>query len=123
MFGEWFGLLIHDAKAIILGFEMRDLAHPSYLMLWLVILFYPLHGVDRNDPIAGLVYVLYSLFVGTTVFFALPKNFQEISDLNTHFGILVIMGCVTAYRWWFHTNEPKKVVAKAETHENKGDFR
>ena len=69
----------------------------------MVILYLPLHGIDREDPIAGMVYILYCVGSGATLFFALPNNFEEPEDLPIHFAVLLVMGLGAAYRW-FHKN-------------------
>ena len=103
MFFEWLSFLAEDIKLALLALEPKDLAYPTYAVLWVVILFYPLHGVDRQDPIAGLVYILYCVGAGATLFFALPDHFSRAIDLPLHFGVLTIMGGFAAYRW-FHKN-------------------
>ena len=120
---DWFSFLKEDLQAVVYAFELNDLAYPTYFILWLIILFLPLLGIDRHDPIAGLVYILYLVTTGATLIFALPDNLNSVSDLNIHFSVLVAMGCAAAYRW-FHDNNRRQVVLKeenkGETNESKG---
>lgn len=100
MQADWFWLILNDLKSLVLSIEITDLTYASYLVLWAVILLYPLHKVDRNDPIAGLMYVFYSLIAGTTLFFALPDNFKGFNNWKIHLGVLSMMGLLTCYRWF-----------------------
>ena len=114
MFLEWMTFLGEDIRQAIMALEPKDMAYPSYTILWLVILFYPLHGIDRQDPVAGLVYILYCLGSGATLVFALPEHFTNLSDMPMHIGVLMIMGLGAAYRW-FHKNNQ---TLTREEHEN-----
>ncbi len=105
---DWLKFLYEDATASYNSIEMNDLAYPSYILLWLLLLMFPLTRVDRSDPIAGLVYVLFSITTGATLIFGLPGDFTSFSDINIHFAILLGMGCIAAYRW-FHINNIKNV--------------
>lgn len=104
MFLDWLTFLYDDTLASYHSIEVSDLAYPSYIFLWLCILFTPLNRIDRQDPIAGLVYVLFSIATGATLFFGLPRNFTAFTDINIHFACLLAMGCIAAYRW-FHGND------------------
>ena len=108
---DWFRLIIHDLKSLILSIELKDLTYASYLVLWGVILFYPLHRVDRADPIAGLMYVFYSVAAGATVFFALPKIFTEPGDVGVHCAVLASMALISSYRW-FRLEDKQEILIK-----------
>ena len=103
MFLDSMFFLFEDVILWFYSIKLADFAYPSYIFLWLVILYLPLHGIDCADPIAGLVYVLYCIGSGATLFFALPGEFAKTSDLPIHFGTLLVMGLAAAYRW-FHKN-------------------
>ena len=115
MQNEWFWLIVGDFKALIDSLELADLAYVSYFLVWAVILFYPLHKVDRADPIAGLMYVFFMLAAGAIVFFALPGLFRSFKDFNTHFGVLTGMAIIASYRW-FRLDDKYKDLAE---HANK----
>lgn len=101
---DWITFLADDIHQAILAIELKNLAYPTYIALWLIILFFPLSGIDKQDPIAGLVYILYCLGSGVTLFFALPGNFTKNSDIKTHLMVCLSMGLCACYRWFRNTN-------------------
>ena len=99
MFLESMTFLAEDFVIALYSITPKDFAYPSYILLWMVILYLPLHGIDCADPVAGMVYVLYCIGSGATLFFALPNEFNSLEDLGIHFGTLLAMGIAGAYRW------------------------
>ncbi|SMF79291.1 hypothetical protein [Pseudobacteriovorax antillogorgiicola] len=105
MFLDWLNFINEDFRTALGNLEPKDFAYPSYTLLWLIILFFPLAGIDRQDPIAGMVYILYCLGAGATLLFALPNNFDKLSDFSIHLTSLILMGLVAGYRWFHRNNQ------------------
>lgn len=118
MFLDWIKFVAEDVRLTITSLQLRDFAYPSYVLLWLIILFFPLTGVDREDPIAGLVYILYCLAAGATFVFALPGNLPDLSDSSIHIAVLSLMGVLSSYRW-FHRNSQTLTKEEHEALERK----
>ena len=107
----WLELLWHDIKESFLLWDLKDLALPTYFALWLVILFSPLVGVDRRDPYAAMVYVLFCVAAGVTLIFALPQRFTPPHSINFVIGALLSMAGISAFRWYYR-NEYKVAVQR-----------
>ena len=96
---DWLLIIWSDLKDSILAFTVRDLTRPSFFGLWLVILLMPLIGVDRRDPVAGMVYVVFALGAGAALVFALPKDLVDEPSIQTIFWSMVLMGIASSVRW------------------------
>ena len=119
MFLDWLKFVNEDFRLALNAMEPKDWAYPSYAALWLIILFFPLNKIDRQDPVAGLDYILFCLAAGATLFFAFPENFNRFSDISFHVGILTFMGMFSAYRW-FHRNNQTLTKEEAENQKKEG---
>ena len=100
---DWLSFLLNDLHQSFQAIQIKDFAIYGYLFLWIIILAFPLRGVDTHDHIAGLVYVIYICGGGVVLFFALPETFTEFSDFSIHLAAFLGMAIVAAYRW-FHKN-------------------
>ncbi len=100
---DWLLFLMNDVQQSFQAIQIKDFAIYGYLFLWIIILAFPLRGVDTHDHIAGLVYIIYMSGGGVVLFFALPKNFTEFSDFSIHLAAFIGMAIVAGYRW-FHKN-------------------
>ena len=107
----WLELIWHDVKDSFMLWDLKDLALPTYFTLWLVILFTPLVGVDRRDPFAAMVYVLFCVAAGVTLIFALPQRFTPPSSINFIIGTVLTMAGISAFRWYYR-NEYKVAVQR-----------
>ena len=69
----WLAVIVYDLKNMITSLEPVDFAQPSFVAMWVFIVMLPLIGIDRRDPIAGLVYILFCVAAGVALIFALPR--------------------------------------------------
>lgn len=95
----WLIVLFSDLRDAILLTELVDLTLPMFFGLWLVILFMPLIGIDRRDPNAGAVFVLYCVASGAALVFALPQQFLPHQSFETQAIALFCMACAATVRW------------------------
>ena len=124
MISEWVTFLIHDFRQALANIQLESMINPAYIILWIVILLYPLSGIDRQDTNSGLVYILYCLFSGAALFFALPKQEMKFSNFPSQVGILIFIGICAAYRWFHRKSETltlkerEEILSKKETQKN-----
>ena len=97
----WLELIWQDTRDSLLTWDLKDLALPTYFVLWLAILFTPLVGVDRRDPFAAMVYVLFCVAAGVTLIFALPQNYTPPSSVQFVIGATLSMSGISAFRWYY----------------------
>ena len=107
---RWALLLWKDILDAVLDLRPMDFAQPSFFALWLVILFMPLIGVDRRDPISGIVFVLFCMASGAALVFALPQELIPESDLKTINITLTCMGLGAGIRWVFGAQRKKDII-------------
>lgn len=117
---EWLSVIWVDLKAIWFETDAVDLARPTYFILWMVILFLPLIGIDRRDPIAGLVYVLYCVAAGVTLVIILPEKYSDVLSLKTQFNLVMAMIFCASFRW-FYKATTNKLEIKIELEEKNGE--
>ena len=96
---NWMQLLLKDILDAIFGLRPVDFAFGTFITMWLIILFMPLIGVDRRDPIAGMVFSLYCVASGAALVFALPQELMGETDLKTINITLSCMAIAAAVRW------------------------
>ena len=100
----WLSVIWYDLKNAWDSLEPVDFAMPSFIGLWIIILFMPLFGIDRRDPIAGLMYVLFCSGAGVALVFALPQNYAPPRTMNLQITTVLFMGGVSAFRWFYGAN-------------------
>lgn len=96
---NWLELLVRDITDAVLGLRPVDFAFGTFVMMWLIILFMPLIGVDRRDPIAGAVFSLYCVASGAALVYALPQEIMGETNLKTINISLTCMGIAAGIRW------------------------
>ena len=93
---------LKDIYESYMTFSMVDLAQPSFIALWISILFMPLIGVDRRDRYCSLMYVMYLAGAGVTLIFALPQEyFGGHTNIASQLAGTIIMMIFAASRWWY----------------------
>ncbi len=115
---DWLEFIQKDLLAIFAEFSMKDLQYPFALVLWIILVSLPLHGVDRRDHIAGMSYTLYCTATAIVLFLALPGSFLELSDIGLHIAFVSFFVGVTSYRW-FHSNDTLIIVSDGKPTQKK----
>ncbi len=115
---DWLEVIQKDLLAIFAEFSMKDLQYPFALVLWIILVSLPLHGVDRRDHIAGMSYTLYCTATAIVLFLALPGSFLELSDIGLHIAFVSFFVGVTSYRW-FHSNDTLIIVSDGKPTQKK----
>ena len=100
---------LEDLLGAALAIGLLDLAQLIFFGIWCLILLLPLVGVDRRDPIAMLMYVLFMMGAGAAFVFALPAEFIEQPSLKEMNITVVILGLVAGVRWFFRIGGKKKL--------------
>lgn len=106
---DWLIILWSDIKNSILSVETNDLARPSFFALWIAIVALPLRGIDRRDPIAGLVYILYCMAAGAALLYALPQYYIQPPSLKAMNVTVCVMGIVAGVRWFYGAQPPQRI--------------
>lgn len=113
-------ILIHDLAESIRLIRPVDLAQPTFMCLWLLILATPLRGIDRRDPFCGMMYVAFTSGAGVALIFALPQEYVSTNlGIPQQFLSVVAMMSVAAIRWWYKS-DPRRRAKQAETQEAMG---
>ena len=81
--------------------EIKDLALPTFGLLWILTLLWPLTDINRRDLATGASYVLYMMSAAVILFFVLPSEYINL-DVTTSSQILTLLalGAVAFARWW-----------------------
>jgi hypothetical protein len=115
---DWFEFIQNDVLAIFAELSMKDLQYPFSLILWIVLVSLPLHGVERRDHIAGMSYTLYCTATAIVLFLALPGSFVDLADIGFHIAFVSFVVGVTSYRW-FHSNDTLIIVSDGKATQKK----
>ena len=100
----WISVIWFDLKNAWYSLEPVDFATPSFVGLWILILLLPLIGIDRRDPIAGAVYMLFLTGAGVALVFALPQKFTSSGGSNIQLATVFVMAAVSGFRWFNGAN-------------------
>lgn len=111
---DWWEFIQKDVLAIFADLSTKDLQYPFALVLWVILVSLPLHGVDRRDHIAGMSYTLYCTVTAIILFLALPGSFLNLADVGFHIAFVSFFVGVTSYRW-FHSNDTLIIVTNGTT--------
>lgn len=68
--------------------------------MWLIILFIPLHGIDRRDYLTSATYCLFLMMCAGILLFAIPQSANELQYLPQHLLIFFVLSCLSVYRWF-----------------------
>jgi hypothetical protein len=115
---DWFDFIQKDALAIFAELSVKDLQYPFALILWIILISLPLHGVERRDHIAGMTYTLYCTSTATILFLALPGSFTDYKDIGFHIAFVSFFVGATSYRW-FHSNDTLIIVTNGKPRKKK----
>jgi len=115
---DWLEFIQKDVLAIFAEFSTKDLQYPFALVLWIILVSLPLHGVERRDHIAGMSYTLYCTATSVVLFLALPGSFQDFADIGFHVAFVSFAIGVTSYRW-FHSNDTLIIVSDGKPNQKK----
>ena len=108
-----FLLALKDIYESYLTIRAVDLAQPSFIALWMVILFTPLMGIDRRDKYCSMMYISYLAGAGVALIFALPKQYiSQSSTLAGQVSGTIIMMIVAGIRWYYGARQPQQVTKK-----------
>lgn len=99
--GNFLTLGMRDLVESYQAVRAVDLALPTFLGLWLVMLLMPLKGIDRRDPYGGMMYTLYLTASGVALIFALPRKYLATSPtFEVQFLAVTCMILLAALRWY-----------------------
>ncbi len=113
---------VYDVYESYLAIRAVDLAIPTFIGLWLLILALPLAGIDRRDPFSGLMYIIYLGATGVALVFALPSQYVEVEATpgNQVLSVATMM-MIAAFRWWYHDDSPKEIEDKSASQAKEKD--
>ncbi len=83
----------------LLGLHISDFAMPIGLILWLIILWIPLKGIDRDDSISGLTYLAFSAFTAAVLIIIMPSHLDRDPGFIADFRILAMVTVIGVFRW------------------------
>ncbi|WP_141731447.1 hypothetical protein [Oligoflexus tunisiensis] len=115
---DWLEFIQKDVLAIFAELSMKDLQYPFALVLWIILVSLPLHGVERRDHIAGMSYTLYCTATAIMLFLALPGSFADYTDIGFHIAFVSFFVGVTSYRW-FYSNDTLIIVSDGKLKKKK----
>jgi hypothetical protein len=99
---EQLSLAVKDIYESYATIRAVDVAQPSFIALWMVILFTPLIGIDRRDKYCSMMYVAYLAGAGVALIFALPRQYiEQSSTLSGQLAGTVMMMIAAAVRWYY----------------------
>jgi hypothetical protein len=102
---EYTKFIFRDIYESYMTFRLVDLAQPSFVLLWMIILFTPLIGIDRRDKFCSAMYALYLGGAGVTLVYALADAYiKEGSNLTTQFIATGAMMGFAVFRWYMIGN-------------------
>ncbi len=112
---EWISVIWYDIRDSLSEIQVIDFAMPSYFLLWLIILMFPLTGVDRRDKIAASVYSLFCTAAGVALIYALPQQYTSNSQtIGQKVFTMMGMGAVGIFRWLYQPKDTAKEDAEKE---------
>jgi hypothetical protein len=115
-----FLLALNDIYESYATIRAVDLAQPSFIALWMVILFTPLLGIDRRDHYCSAMYVAYLAGAGVALIFALPRQYiEQSSTLAGQISGTIMMMIVASVRWYLGSRQPLKILRKINSGETK----
>lgn len=103
---------LDDVAMVVKDFTITEITTLVGLILWSLLLFVPLKGIDRRDNITGLTYLLYLLAGGVTLAIAIPGKLTTIRDLHWQAGAVVAFALVAGFKW---IKRPSVALAKVRT--------
>ena len=99
--GNFITLGLRDLIESYQAVRAVDLALPTFLGLWLVILLMPLRGIDRRDLYGGMMYTLYLTASGVALVFALPRKYLATSPtFEVQLLAVTCMILLAGLRWY-----------------------
>jgi|GEM_PF-1715183 len=108
---EYTKFILRDIYESYMTFRLVDLAQPSFVLLWMIILFTPLIGIDRRDKFCSAMYALYLGGAGVTLVYALAAAYvKEGSNLTTQFFATAAMMGFAVFRWYMIGNRQDQYV-------------
>jgi hypothetical protein len=84
-------------------------------VMWLVLLWMPLRGIDRRDRIAGATYALWLGTAGFILILAVPRKMSASSYSSDHFFLLLALAAIAFIRWVTRRRVVLEVPLKKET--------
>ncbi len=89
-----------DTFGALFGLSTNDMAYMVCVGTWLLILWMPLHNVDRRDPITFVTYLCFLLSLGIVLFIVIPELLM-IRKINYVRDLLLIIVFVSfaGIRW------------------------
>jgi hypothetical protein len=115
-----FILALNDIYESYATIRAVDLAQPSFIALWMVILFTPLIGIDRRDHYCSAMYVAYLAGAGVALIFALPRQYiEQSSTFAGQISGTIMMMIVASLRWYLGSKQPMKILKKITPNETK----
>lgn len=80
---------------------MKDWVRVVCITLWILILLIPLKGINRRDPISGMMYSLFCTAAGTALLIAIPQKYALDMPLRSQLNLILFMSVFSALRWSF----------------------
>ena len=115
--------MVEQLRAMIsragISTDVGDYAFFTFVILWFVLLVFPLHGIDRRDRTSGMVYALYMAGAGVALLLALPQNYVEQKpDIQQQITMIIALMITSLWRWGYNSTtaelNPNNTVNKGE---------
>ena len=92
-------MLLPDLHELSDAFSFNDFAGVPGLILWCIIVFFPLTGIDRRDTCTFYTYTLFCISAGVLLMLALPLRLIGQASIVTQFLLIIGLGLVAGLRW------------------------
>jgi hypothetical protein len=92
---------------------LNALAVPVGIVTWLVIVFWPLRGVDRRDNMAGVTFVLFATAAAALMVLAVPRVLAASGDGTLRVATLGLFASAAAVRWLWRRSRSETLLSLA----------
>ena len=109
---ESFLLILGDIHEVITGLTIKEMMRIFLISMWVLILGFPLGSQDTRDYIVAAMYVLFAIFAGVILVFALPQNLMPAQSIESILGAIILMGVTALLRWIYAEKRRQKYLQK-----------
>ena len=99
---DWVLYFMKDIREIWNGITFASFARAGFFGIWTLLLFLPLHGIDRRGEITLMMYALFIIFAGVTLVIVIPMKYTNAEYTTADQVIMVVlMAAISQFRWTF----------------------
>jgi len=97
-------MLLADIRSVIAGLRPQDFGPMVFGLLWLVVLFAGLKGVDKRDEVTEFTYPAVMVALGTALILGLPLGSKSSHSSLWSFLVVFALFGVSSLRWVLFKN-------------------